>query len=69
VEIIAAHSTVGENMENGTRTLFHRRAAVKRIRPRTSTMVQEIALRGAQLAQLVQRRGRRRLGLIPAAPW
>ena len=52
VEIIAAHPTVGENMENGTRTLFHRRAAIKRIRLRTNTLVQDIAPRRVQLAQV-----------------
>jgi 2,4-dienoyl-CoA reductase-like NADH-dependent reductase (Old Yellow Enzyme family) len=52
VEIIAAHPTVGENMENGTRTLFHRRAAIKRIRLRTNTLVQDIAPGRVQLAQV-----------------
>jgi 2,4-dienoyl-CoA reductase-like NADH-dependent reductase (Old Yellow Enzyme family)/pyruvate/2-oxoglutarate dehydrogenase complex dihydrolipoamide dehydrogenase (E3) component len=52
VQIVAAHPAVGEGMENGTRTLFHRRAAIKRIRLRTSTLVQEVAPRRVQLAQV-----------------
>jgi pyruvate/2-oxoglutarate dehydrogenase complex dihydrolipoamide dehydrogenase (E3) component len=52
VQIVAAHPAVGENLENGTRTLFHRRAAIKRIRLRTNTLVQEIAPRRVQLAQV-----------------
>ena len=69
VEIIAAHPTVGENLENGTRTLFHRRAAIKRIRLRTNTLVQDIAPRRVTTGAGVQRRGRSRLGPILAAPW
>lgn len=39
VTIIASHGTVGELLEAGTRTLFLRRAAVKRISIRTATAV------------------------------
>ena len=50
VELAATHPAVGIDMENGTRTLFHRRAAIKGIRLRTSMLVTEIADRRVQLA-------------------
>jgi 2,4-dienoyl-CoA reductase-like NADH-dependent reductase (Old Yellow Enzyme family) len=50
VELVATHPAVGIDMESGTRTLFHRRAAIKRIRLRTSTLVTEIAERRVQIA-------------------
>ena len=39
VTVIAGHGTVGENIEAGTLTLFHRRAAIKGISMRTSTNI------------------------------
>jgi 2,4-dienoyl-CoA reductase-like NADH-dependent reductase (Old Yellow Enzyme family) len=52
VEVVASHAAVGEDLESGTRTLFHRRAAIKRIRLRTSTIVAEIAPGRVQVAQV-----------------
>lgn len=52
VEIIATHAAVGEDLESGTRTLFHRRAAIKRIGMRTSTLVTEIAPGRVQVAKV-----------------
>lgn len=39
VTLVAGHMLVGENIESGTRTLFHRRAAIKGITLRTATQV------------------------------
>lgn len=50
VDLVATHPLVGIDMESGTRTLFHRRAAIKGIKIRTSTLVTEIADRRVQLA-------------------
>jgi 2,4-dienoyl-CoA reductase-like NADH-dependent reductase (Old Yellow Enzyme family) len=52
VEVVASHSAVGEDLESGTRTLFYRRAAIKHIRLRTSTLVVEIGSRRVQIAQV-----------------
>lgn len=52
VELVATHSAAGIDMENGTRALFHRRAAIKGIRLRTSMLVTEIAERRVQLASV-----------------
>lgn len=43
VTIVAPHMLVGENLEGGVRTLFHRRAAIKGISIRTATQVVSIA--------------------------
>jgi 2,4-dienoyl-CoA reductase-like NADH-dependent reductase (Old Yellow Enzyme family) len=50
VHLVATHPAVGIDMESGTRTLFHRRAAIKGIRIRTSTLVTEIGDHRVQLA-------------------
>ena len=52
VEIIAGHPLVGADMESGTRTLFYRRASIKRIRIRTGTIIAEIGDHRVQVAQV-----------------
>ena len=52
VEIIAGHPLVGADMESGTRTLFYRRASIKRIRIRTGMIVAEIGDHRVQVAQV-----------------
>lgn len=47
VTIVASHGEVGELLEAGTRTLFHRRAAIKNISIRTATAV--VALEAKQV--------------------
>jgi 2,4-dienoyl-CoA reductase-like NADH-dependent reductase (Old Yellow Enzyme family) len=42
VQVIAPHSLVGEDIESGNRTLFYRRAAIKGIRLRPSTVLLEV---------------------------
>lgn len=42
VELIAAHSLVGEDLDGGARTLFHRRAAIKGLRLRSGWVLLEI---------------------------
>jgi 2,4-dienoyl-CoA reductase-like NADH-dependent reductase (Old Yellow Enzyme family)/pyruvate/2-oxoglutarate dehydrogenase complex dihydrolipoamide dehydrogenase (E3) component len=42
VQVIASHPSVGEDIEGGNRTLFHRRAAIKGIRLRPSTALLEV---------------------------
>ena len=54
--VVGPHPAVGEDLENGTRTLFHRRAAIKRIRLRTGMLVQEIAPAARATRPGVQRR-------------
>ena len=41
VQVIAPHSLIGEDIESGNRTLFYRRAAIKGIRLRPSTVLLE----------------------------
>jgi 2,4-dienoyl-CoA reductase-like NADH-dependent reductase (Old Yellow Enzyme family) len=43
VEVLASHGAIGEELEGGTRTLFQRRAAIKRIRLSPNSVVGEIA--------------------------
>jgi 2,4-dienoyl-CoA reductase-like NADH-dependent reductase (Old Yellow Enzyme family)/thioredoxin reductase len=45
VEVIASHGAVGSELEGGTRTLFQRRAAIKKIRLSPNCVVSEIAER------------------------
>jgi hypothetical protein len=45
VEVIASHGAIGEELEGGTRTLFQRRAALKKIRLSPNCVVSEIAER------------------------
>jgi 2,4-dienoyl-CoA reductase-like NADH-dependent reductase (Old Yellow Enzyme family) len=52
VDLLATHPAVGIDMENGTRTLYLRRAAIKKIKIRTSTLVTEIAERRVQIASV-----------------
>jgi 2,4-dienoyl-CoA reductase-like NADH-dependent reductase (Old Yellow Enzyme family) len=52
VEIVASHGLVGEDIESGTRTLFYRRAAIKRIRIRTNALAVEIGEHRVQIAQV-----------------
>ena len=42
VQVIAPHSLIGEDIESGNRTLFYRRAAIKGIRLRPSTVLLEV---------------------------
>ena len=42
VQVIASHPSIGENIESGNRTLFHRRAAIKGIRLRPNTALLEV---------------------------
>jgi 2,4-dienoyl-CoA reductase-like NADH-dependent reductase (Old Yellow Enzyme family) len=42
VEVIASHGSIGEDIESGNRTLFYRRAAIKGIRLRPNTILQEV---------------------------
>jgi hypothetical protein len=44
VEMIASHGSIGAELEGGARTLFQRRAAIKRIRLTPNSVVGEIAL-------------------------
>ena len=43
VEVIASHGAIGAELEGGARTLFQRRAAIKRIRLSPNSVVDEIA--------------------------
>jgi hypothetical protein len=43
VEVIASHGAIGAELEGGARTLFQRRAAIKRIRLSPNSVVGEIA--------------------------
>ena len=43
VEVIASHGAIGAELEGGARTLFQRRAAIKRIRLSPNSIVGEIA--------------------------
>jgi 2,4-dienoyl-CoA reductase-like NADH-dependent reductase (Old Yellow Enzyme family) len=52
VQVIAYHGAVGENIEAGTRTLFHRRAAIKHIAIRTATIVTAIEPGRVQVANV-----------------
>ncbi len=52
VTVIASHGAVGSELEGGTRTLFYRRAAIKGIGMRTSTIVTEIQANRVQIAQV-----------------
>jgi len=42
VEVIASHGAIGAELEGGTRTLFQRRAAIKRVRLSPNSTVSEI---------------------------
>lgn len=52
VTVIAGHPLIGEELEGGTRTLFHRRAAIKGIRMRPSTIAVAIEPKRVRLAQV-----------------
>jgi 2,4-dienoyl-CoA reductase-like NADH-dependent reductase (Old Yellow Enzyme family) len=52
VTVIAGHGAVGAELEGGTRTLFHRRAAIKGIKMRASTIVMEIQPHRVRIAQV-----------------
>ena len=52
VTIVAGHGSVGAELEGGTKTLFHRRAAIKGIRLRPSTIVTAIEPERVQVAQV-----------------
>lgn len=52
VTVIAGHGAVGAELEAGTRTLFYRRAAIKNIRLRSSTIAVAIEPGRVQLAQV-----------------
>lgn len=52
VTIVAGHGAVGSELEGGTRTLFYRRAAIKRIQMRPSTLVVGIERNRVQIAQV-----------------
>ena len=52
VTIVAGHGAVGIDLEGGTRTLFHRRAAIKGIKMRASTIVVAIEPHRVQIAQV-----------------
>jgi 2,4-dienoyl-CoA reductase-like NADH-dependent reductase (Old Yellow Enzyme family)/pyruvate/2-oxoglutarate dehydrogenase complex dihydrolipoamide dehydrogenase (E3) component len=45
VELIASHGLVGEDLDGGARALFHRRAAIKKMRLRTGCVLLEIGER------------------------
>jgi pyruvate/2-oxoglutarate dehydrogenase complex dihydrolipoamide dehydrogenase (E3) component len=45
VELVASHCLVGEDLDGGSRNLFHRRAAIKRMRLRTGRVLLEVAER------------------------
>jgi hypothetical protein len=55
VIVIAGHSLVGSELEGGTRTLFYRRAAIKGLRLRPSTLLVAVEPRRAQIAQVFSR--------------
>ena len=50
VDLIASHSLIAEEIEGGTRTLFYRRAAIKRIRLRPNKVLVEIGDRRVNIA-------------------
>jgi 2,4-dienoyl-CoA reductase-like NADH-dependent reductase (Old Yellow Enzyme family) len=56
VQVIASHHLIGEDIEAGTRTLFYRRAAIKGIRLRPSTMLLEVGDRRVKVAQIFSSR-------------
>ena len=66
VYVIAPHSLIGEDIESGTRTLFYRRAAIKRIRLRPNTLLMEVGDHRAKVAVDFQFRQFQRLGEIHA---
>jgi 2,4-dienoyl-CoA reductase-like NADH-dependent reductase (Old Yellow Enzyme family) len=55
VTVIAGHAAVGAELEGGTRTLFNRRAAIKGLQIRPSTVLVAIELGRAQIAQVFSR--------------
>ncbi len=52
VEVIASHSLIGADIEDGNRTLFYRRAAIKGIRLRPNTILLEVGDRRAKAAEI-----------------
>jgi 2,4-dienoyl-CoA reductase-like NADH-dependent reductase (Old Yellow Enzyme family) len=57
VEIVTPDSTVGSDIEAGTRTLFHRRAAIKKITMRTGWSLKSIAPRRVEITPVFSASG------------
>jgi 2,4-dienoyl-CoA reductase-like NADH-dependent reductase (Old Yellow Enzyme family)/thioredoxin reductase len=56
VQVIATHGAIGEDIESGNRTLFHRRAAIKNIHLSPSTVLLEVGDHRAKVASVFSAR-------------